>query len=66
MAKGKYRLVRDREVIQKAFARYNGALGDSIDPVGPVGATLEEAMPMLWRRHMKAPNASQKKREILQ
>jgi hypothetical protein len=62
MAKGKYRLVCDREVIQKAFVWYNGALGDSIDTIGPVGARLKEAMPMLRRRHIKIPNASQKER----
>jgi hypothetical protein len=66
MAKEKYRLVCDREVIQKAFVWYNGALGDSIDAIGPVGAPLEDAMPMLRRRHIKVLYASQIKREILQ
>jgi hypothetical protein len=51
-------LVCDREVIQKAFVWYNGALGDSIDTIGPVGAPLEDAMPMLRRRHIKVPNGS--------
>jgi hypothetical protein len=60
MAKGKYRLVCDREVIQKAFVWYNGTLGDSIDAIGPVGAQLEDAMPML-RRDIKVPNTSQKR-----
>ena len=61
MAKGKYRLVCDREVIQKAFAWYNGALGDRIGTIGPVGARLEDAMPMLRRRHIKVPNTSPKR-----
>jgi hypothetical protein len=64
MAKGNYRLVCNREVVQKAFVWYKGALGDGIGTIGPVGARLEDAMPMLRREHIKAPNASQKK-EIL-
>jgi hypothetical protein len=64
MAKGKYRLVCDREVIQKAFVWYNRALGDSVDTIGPVGAQLEEAMPVLRKRHFKVPNASQKVRYL--
>lgn len=47
MPMGKYRLVCDREVIQKTFVWYNRALGDCIDAIGPVGAQLEKAMPML-------------------
>jgi hypothetical protein len=63
MAMWKYRLVCDREVVQKAFVWYKGALGDSIDTIGPVGAQLEDAMPVL-RRHIKVPNTSQKKRDL--
>jgi hypothetical protein len=57
MAKGKYRLVWDREVIQKALAWYNGALVDRIGTIGVIGVLLEETMPML-RRHIKIPNTS--------
>jgi hypothetical protein len=53
-------LVWDREVIQKAFVWYNGALVDRIGTIGVVGVLLEETMPML-RRHIKVPNASQKR-----
>jgi len=60
MAKWEYRLVCDREVIQKAFIWYKGALSDSIDTIGPVGAQLEDAMPVL-RRHIRVPNTSQKR-----
>jgi hypothetical protein len=52
MAKDKYVLVGDREVIQKAFVWNNGALGDSIDPIGPIGARLEDAVPMLRRSYV--------------
>jgi hypothetical protein len=64
MAKGKYRLFCDGEVIQEAFVRYNGALGYRIGTIGPAGGLLEEAMPMLRRRYVNVPNASQKKRDI--
>lgn len=64
MAMRKYRLVWDREVIQKAVARYNGALSDSIDTVGPVSARLEEAMPMLRTRHIKVPKAAKRERDL--
>jgi hypothetical protein len=47
MNKGKYRLVRDRKVIRKAFVRYNGTLGDKSRTIGVVGVLLEDAMPML-------------------
>jgi hypothetical protein len=57
MAKGKYRLVWDREVIQKALAWYDGALVDRFGTIVVIGALLEETMPML-RRHIKITNAS--------
>ena len=47
MNKGKYRLVRDRKVIRKAFVWYNGTLGNKRRTVGVVGVLLEDAMPML-------------------
>jgi len=50
MAKGRYRFVWDREIIQKIFAWYNGALIDTIGTIVPVGVLLEDTMPML-RRH---------------
>lgn len=56
----------DREVIQKAFVWYNGALGDRIDTISPIGAQLEEAMPMLRKKHIKVPNPSQKQRNLQQ
>jgi hypothetical protein len=47
MNRGKYRLVRDRKVIRKAFVWYNGTLGDTDRTIGVVGVPLEDAMPML-------------------
>jgi hypothetical protein len=47
MKKGKYRLVRDRKVICKAFVWYNGTLGDLRRTISVVGVLLEEAMPVL-------------------
>jgi hypothetical protein len=45
--KGKYRLVRDRKVICKAFIWYNGTLGNKSRTILVVGVLLEDAMPML-------------------
>src|SRR5580698_884339 len=45
MNKGKYRLVRDRKVIHKAFVWYNGTLRDVSRTIGVVGVLLEHAMP---------------------
>jgi hypothetical protein len=47
MNKGKYRLVRDRKVIRKAFVWYKGTLGNKRRTVVVVGVLLEDAMPML-------------------
>jgi len=47
MNKGKYRLVRDRKVIRKAFLWYNGTLSNKRRTIGIVGVLLEDAMPML-------------------
>jgi hypothetical protein len=47
MNKGKYRLVRDRKVIRKAFVWYNGTLGNKGRTILVVGVLLEDAMPML-------------------
>jgi hypothetical protein len=53
MVKGRYRLVWDREVIQKALAWYNGALVDRFGTIVEIGALQEDAMPML-RRHQNS------------
>lgn len=64
MDKGKHRLAWDREVVQKAFVWYDGALCDRIDTIGPVGVQLEDAMPMLRRGNIKVPNPSLKQRDL--
>lgn len=61
---GKHRLAWDREVVQKAFVWYDGALCDRIDTIGPVGVQLEDAMPMLRRGNIKVPNPSLKQRDL--
>ena len=47
MNKENYILVRNREVIHKAFVWYNGTLCDISRTIGVVGVLLEDAMPML-------------------
>lgn len=42
-------LIGDREVVQEGITGSNWALGHECWSVGPVGMTLEYAMPVLWR-----------------
>jgi len=55
VSKGHYRLARDFKVIYEVFKWYEGTLSDKGRTIGIVAGTLEEAMPMLQRKHIKTP-----------